>query len=153
MVKELSSKMPFRLWLWLTEVGVLWSSVVFWFVKSHGKQANARLRDAMMHLEGLEKRQERGHHEAAIKVNHSWQLNSGSLVYKKDNESWYIGAYMVLSKVNFSPPSRRSGIKGMAHCATEISRWSATSRAHRPCSDQCHVRRRWSGRWERDRFW
>ena len=43
--------------------------MVFWFVKSHGKQANARLRDAMMHLEGLEKRQERGHHEAAIKVN------------------------------------------------------------------------------------
>lgn len=46
--------------MWLNEVGVLWSSVVFWFVKSHGKQANARLRDAMMHLEGLEKRRNTG---------------------------------------------------------------------------------------------
>ena len=94
-----------------------------------GERTTARCDDALGRFGETEKhrkRQERGHHEAAIKVNHAWQLNSSSLVYKKDNESWYIGAYTVLSKVNFSLPSRRSGIKGMAPCnifqATEISR-------------------------------
>ena len=92
-------------------------------MNSHGKgvssgvlQANARLRDALMILEGLEmpsnekelkhrKPQERGQHETAIKA----MLSSGSLAYKKNYQSWYIGAYMVLNKVNFWLPSCRSG--------------------------------------------